>query len=340
MKIFEFEPVPLSVTGSEAFTEASAEELRVLLALIERGYRENDESLARLAHVTKARCSAAVTFWQEAGVLQPRRADAENKITYAHPQKSENQLSDLDQFFDARLEEVAEEIRDKNLAELFRRCADMMGKEALSFMECKRLSELSSQCGLSADYLAILADDLNKKDKFNIPTLIRQAIKLSDNGITTTEQLVPYLADKEKISKELWEVRRILGIYDRNLSKTEEKLFLKWMQEFRFSSEIVGEAYDEAVVHTGNADIKYMDALLTKWHNEGYKTVAEIDAAREKYRAEKAANDERQAQKNAARPRKPAKEKPRYGNFDPEEAMRRAIERSFAELDETDDKSK
>ena len=36
--------------------------------------------------------------------------------------------------------------------------------------------------------------------------------------------------------------------------------------------------------------------------------------------------------------RKP--EKPRYGNFDPEEAMRRAIERSFAELDETDEKSK
>ena len=55
--------LPLKVIGTAAFSEASADELRVLLALIERkGEVGSDEALALASGVSRARCISAISF--------------------------------------------------------------------------------------------------------------------------------------------------------------------------------------------------------------------------------------------------------------------------------------
>ena len=62
---------PLSLSDKDAFSEASKEELRVLLALIECGGRfDSVAELASHARVSVARAGSSLVFWEEAGVIR------------------------------------------------------------------------------------------------------------------------------------------------------------------------------------------------------------------------------------------------------------------------------
>ena len=63
---------PLRLRGSVAFTEASREELRARIALVELGgVAESESELASAAEISPARCKAALAFWEESGVIIP-----------------------------------------------------------------------------------------------------------------------------------------------------------------------------------------------------------------------------------------------------------------------------
>ena len=67
--IKRFSYTPLHVSDNPAFREASAEELRVLLFVIEAGGIADTERIARAAGVSAPRVSSSLTLWQEAGVI-------------------------------------------------------------------------------------------------------------------------------------------------------------------------------------------------------------------------------------------------------------------------------
>ena len=70
-----------------------------------------------------------------------------------------------------------------------------------------------------------------------------------------------------------------------------------------------------------------MDKVLTVWHEAGCKTVEECRAlaASEKAKAEKDRADSQAARKKS----KTEPEKPRYGDFDINDAFKAALERSY-----------
>ena len=58
------------VVGNNAFSEASKEELRALLALMELGCQvESADELAEAARISPARAKSALAFWEESGVI-------------------------------------------------------------------------------------------------------------------------------------------------------------------------------------------------------------------------------------------------------------------------------
>ena len=81
------------------------------------------------------------------------------------------------------------------------------------------------------------------------------------------------------------------------------------------------------MLNTGKADFRYIDSVLTSWHQAGCKTVSQCLAHNETAKAARAQKTEKKYSKS-----KP--ETPRYGNFDVNEAFQNALERSFGEKDE------
>ena len=314
----------IRVIGSQAFSEASREELRVLLALLElSGEAESLEALSEAAMISSARCRSALAFWEESGIISVD--NGEPTITEEFDERVVR--GEIDE---VPAVQVAETIRDEGLAQMIQEVAVIMGQVCLSNDDVKKLTGLYTQYSLSPYYIAILANHLKNRGVLTIRRLCDEAIKLCEKGFDTPEALEAYLKDLEDTSGVEWEFRRLLGIYNRALSPAERRYFKKWSEEYGFSVGVVGMAYDIAVLNTksGRGDLRYMDSILTSWHEVGCKTVGDcerhIEAEREKRKVEKVACGSKKTSKTTP-------PTPRYGNFDINEAFNDAVARSFSE---------
>lgn len=308
---------PIKVSDNEAFGEASKEELRVLLALIEcGGMLDSQDSLASLAKVSVARAGAAVVFWEEAGVI--RKSEAHQTITEEFEERLE-----LGKIREVSAKDTANAIRNSRLADMISECASLMQRAALNSAEVKELTALYDQYGLTEEFIVTLAAYIAEHGKLTVTKLTNKAIQLTEREIDTPEALEVYIAERESDSEAEREFRRLFGIYGRAPSKTEKECFKRWSRDYGYFTEIVGEAYDIAVTSATRGHLTYADKLLTRWFETGCRTLSEC---REQYEKDEA---EKKSKKESERAAKKKPEKERYGDFDPEEAFLKAIERSY-----------
>ena len=309
----------------QGFTEMTAPELRVLVALIENGgCIESAKMLAELSGTTEVRAVSTLTLLTEMGLIAP-----EDEMTSQGGIVEEFEYRIREGEIEAQSARVvAKTIRDGNLSEMISECAVIFEEPALSSEHTAILTALYTQYGLSPEYILTLASYMATKGKPNASTLKNKAISLHKRGIDTVEELERYIGDLERENTADWELKRLFGIKGRNLSDAELAYFRRWCDEFDFTTEIVSAAYDICSVATGGKlSLPYMDKILSEWHEAGCKTLDECRRHEEKNKVER-----REAYKPKVKPREKEKPKPpRYGSFDVDEAFKAALKRSFGD---------
>lgn len=311
-----------ALTASDAFTEASREELRVLLALIAGGGRvESESELARAASVSRGRASSSLVFWEESGVIA--ECDGTPTITEEFEERVE-----LGKLNTGTAVSTAKSVRDNDLAALISECATLMQRPALNTEEIKIINALYTEYALDEEYIITLAAYVNDKGKLTATRLGTEAEKLVKRGVDTAEKLMSYIEEKASENADEWEFRHLLGIYNRTLTKSEQDYVKRWYGDFGYGEDIIGEAYDITVRNTSKLSLPYMDTLLTSWHDGGCKTLDECRAAVEKDRVARVVEEK---QKTPPKMPRTPKTTPRYGNFDPLEAFEAALKRSYGD---------
>ena len=341
MTKYNFKFTPKKPTSAEAFREASEAELKVLIALMECGGVADEDKLLSITGVSRARLSSAIALWQGEGVIEEASCEIASPYGNTVTDEYEERVF-AGELYEQTAKETAITIKNANLASLFDECAKMMGKHMLTPMETRRISSLSSQYGLSDEYIAVLASYLNEKGSFTVSKLVNRAIKLStDHNIETVEALEEYITRIESESGDFYEARGVLGLYDRKLSKSEDTYIKKWLYEYHFDIAMIAEAYDYTVYTVNDPrriKLEDVDEIITDWYNAGFKSAAACRERNEQVRAErKKSAAEKKPTTEAKRGGKPKKEKQRFGNFDPEEAFRLALERSFPNEDKNEE---
>ena len=320
MKRYRLKYGRLSLIGAPVFEEASREELRVLLALIERDFDfDSEDELATAAGVTRARAGSAITLFLGEGVIEECENDAPT-ISYEFAPATK----------DAKEEEskkVAIAIRDNSLSSMIDACTKMLGKTTLPTTEIKKLASLNTAMALSEEYVVSLASYLCERNSLTVTRLVSMASRLQGEGITTPELLSAYLESKRQEDAYTASMRSIFGIWGRTLSPTELKYFKKWQNEFSFSSDIVEYAYGIATESIAKLDYKYINAILTRWHEAGCRSLDEI-LDYEKHTTP--TKEKKPDNRHRTRPKAEA-EVPKYGSFDPREALAAALFRSYGD---------
>ncbi|MBO5907960.1 MAG: DnaD domain protein [Clostridia bacterium] len=313
----------LTVTQKEAFLEASREELRVLVAIMEtRGAPLSEEELSKLSGTSLARTKSALALWEAEGVISVSEQDT-NIIYEFEETISRGEISEESS------KEVAEGIRNNHLEALLSECAKIMGRTSLATHEIKNISALYTQYSLSTEYILNLAAHLASRSKLTSVRLRDKAIELVEHGCDDAESLSIYIENAEKSSSEEWEMRRLFGIYSRAVTPSERKYFKRWTEELGFFSEIISEAYDIAVLNTGKASLPYIDKILGAWHEAGCKTAAECRAYNDKSKS----THSQKTQPRTQRAKKSENPTPKYGNFDANDAFLAALDRSYTKED-------
>lgn len=329
--------------SAESFSEATAEELRVLVVLMEsEGESLTYKEIAARASVSAARAKSATALWRADGVLDkapkvdvidvsPATVAATAITAGNNTNKNNDNVKDefaerfSSNMYEERSVETAKTIRDGELAQLLEDCAMLLDKPALSTEEVKKITSVYSQLSLSAEYISTLALHLAQSGKLTAVNLAKRAEALAERGVDSLEALCLYIEDEKSENGTDKEFRRLFGIWNRKLSKAEREYFRKWSEDYGYSTEIVGEAYGIMTANnaSGGVSLKYIDTILTHWHEAGCKTVAQCRAEEERSRAEK-------AEKNGGKiGRKKPEAKPKFVDFDVEDAFQRALQRSY-----------
>lgn len=270
--------------------------------------------LAAAAGCTPPQAATALAFWRGAGVLllqgedipalgspeesAPAQAPAAAPAQPAQPAQPTLPVSapakkplperTLPTYTSEELANLLESRADART--FITECTNIWGK-ILNVSEVNVLLSLVDYLGLEWDYvvtlLAFCAESLDKQGrKRSLRYFEKIAYEFYDEGILDLSALQEKLRRVEQSREAEGRFRRMTGIGDRELTATEKKVFSKWLYDFGFDMDIITMALEITVEAKGNYSIKYMDAVLTNWHNEGLKTPAEIRAHNEQYRAE------------------------------------------------------
>ena len=321
-----------AILSSEIWLEATKDELRVLTYIIAKGGEvESTKALATACDISTPRARSAISLWREAGVLtegEKPKSDTslgvapEVKVTYEFSERLTRGAVDNEESRD-----IARTIRDEALAEVIETVATLLDRPNLSTQEIKHITALCSQLGLSREYITTLAAHLAERKVLTPKRLLDEAGKLTEKGIDNVELLEKYIADMASISGIEMEIRRLTGIYNRKLTAREKEYILTWTEKYAYGLDIIGEAYDIMAENIGKISLAYMNKIITTWHEGGLKTLEDVRAFRDKESLARAES----APKSKPAAKKKTREEPEYSSFSSDDALMRALKRSYGE---------
>ena len=245
-------------------------ELRLILLLLRNanGAFLKDDLMKTLA-VDEPRLKEALQYWVKAGVLYK----AAGKYMLQRPQL---RTSD---FMTYHPETIAQRLEgDAALQYLYKHAEETM-KKPLTSSDASLIFSLVDWCGLPSDVVALLMR-YGAENGQSLRQIANMGVKWSDEGITTFEAAEQYIqkqAEKKNTVNRIASRFGILGT--RALSEAEQKAFLKWANELGYGLDMIGLAYEETIRNTGKYTYTYIDKILVKWHEAGYKTPDQAAAA-------------------------------------------------------------
>jgi len=107
------------------------------------------------------------------------------------------------------------------------------------------------------------------------------------NEITTFDAAEEHIRREKLRGDETEQVKATLQISGRNLTTSEKKYISEWL-DMGFSPEALAIAYDRTVIGTGKMVWKYMDKIVTTWHEKNLHTPEEIETGDARYSAKPA----------------------------------------------------
>ena len=324
-------------TELPSFAEASAEDLRVLLALLKCGCDSDRETLMAASLCDGDELSLALQFWRGAGLLSLSRTKKETKNDKKAEEKPVDEKSERralkseDRLYEANSSELADMINRGKLQTLIDACQQTVGK-ILNNTEINIIVGMHDQLSLEGEYILMLIAYCYENNKCSMKYVEKVAFSLCDKGIVSTKTLETYLEERRRFASFEWQIKKMFGIGDRDFTKKQEEYVLKWELEYKYGIEVVGIAYDITVDNINKVDFRYIDKILSSWHEKGLKTEREVQEYEEKEKAARreegekkgaaAANEKREGAKNS-------KSSVGYNSFDVDDFFSKAVERSY-----------
>ena len=152
----------------------------------------------------------------------------------------------------------------------------------LNTEELKILLSFTRYLGLPAEVISVLVsyckDRARQKGSLRNPslrTVEKEAYFWAEQGIDTLEEAAAYIQRQNMKNSRLAHLMSILQIRGRNLTQSEEKYAVKWL-EMGFDDAAITMAYERTCLNTGGMSWPYMNKILTRWHDSGWKTGEQV----------------------------------------------------------------
>ncbi len=216
-----------------------------------------DADIAGALKISEADVEAAWRYWQEEGIV------------YINEDNSVDFLNITPLLFGMP---IIQRRGKKSKRPTSRKIQEMFAGIENKLSRPLNISEHEIILGWLEDYkfteqtVTLLIDySLEREGGRNISYWSAVADNFHDEGITTYDQASRYIEKRRANYRQNKEIMSYLGLF-RSPSEPENKLIKKWFAEYEFDMDTVKKACDETV-KTDKPSLKYVDSILTAWHN-------------------------------------------------------------------------
>lgn len=218
----------------------------------------------------------AIKYWNEKGIFSGTgdtiiiKRSVDEEISHDTAKKS--------------IEEVSRIIDgDSALSDLCAVAQEILGK-TLASNDLETLYWFYDQLGFSPEVITMLLEYCVSMNKRNMKYIEKVAITWHENNITTMDEAQAYITGAAKSDEFVASLRRLFGINDRNLSKTEKLYLNSWRDELKMSADMVGLAYEYCIIATGKLSFPYINSILKRWAEQGISTIPEAEKDHEQFK--------------------------------------------------------
>ena len=135
---------------------------------------------------------------------------------------------------------------------------------------------------LPAEVIMMLFSYVKKIGKTSTPYIESVIHEWGISGVNSAEAADGKIKDLDDKSIAWKKVVRIFSMEYRSPSKNEEECAYRWIKTYLLPQELIREAYERCVNNTGKMQMRYINAILEKWHSMGIKNMDELMMAENK----------------------------------------------------------
>ena len=276
---------------------AGAAQLKVLLWVLRHaGETFTTEDIGRALSMHPADVHDSMQYWIETGLIRqqeeqfspPQRGAAsleQPSVTAqetmekpsAAPVRLPRPLSRPQKPDSAHVAKRLEE--DSDLAAMLQEAQMILGK-TISPGDCATLLMLHDNDCLPVDVILMLLQYAVGIGKSAMRYIEKVGISWAEEGIDSHYKAEQKIRALDLTQKAWRQVENILGIEHRSPSSKEAEAANRWVNEWKFSPEMLRLAYERCIDAKGKYYTGYMDGILKRFHAQGIVTVQQAEEDR------------------------------------------------------------
>ncbi len=196
------------------------------------------------------------------------KEEKQNKVT-----DKENNIRPISRHQKPDSVHIASRMKEsQEISSLMQEAQIVLGRP-ISNSDCAILLMLHDNDGLPIDVIIMLMQYAVSIGKGSMKYIEKVGISWAEQEIDTLEKAEEKIKNLSK-SWEAWsKFERIIGIQHRSPTSKEEEAVCRWMYSWKFSEDMIKEAYERCVNANGKYILKYIDSIIERWRKQGITTI-------------------------------------------------------------------
>lgn len=230
----------------------------------------NSEVIASALHLLETDVINAWNYWDNENVIKILPVDKMGNYSI--------EFLDLSQIDESSKEgiDILEELNKDSTKDMLQDIEKLFGR-SLSSKEISIYIGWLKDFNFSPEIILLLIQYCVLKGKTDSRYVEKIAISWFDAKIKNINDAQSFIKKHEDKWINIRKILNYLGIKDGEVMKPQEEILTKWLNTYNFSIEIICKACDICFERINKADFKYIDGILTSWHNDKIKTLADIE---------------------------------------------------------------
>lgn len=254
-----------------------------IMLLATTGKNMSTADIAKKLGLIESDVVNAIKYWNDKGIMSGKGDTVIIKKSVDEELSPENDKKSIDD-----IEEIIN--GNKTLSDLCLIAQEMLGK-TLANNDIETLYWFYDQLGFSPEVITMLLEYCVSMGKRNMKYIEKVAITWHENNITTMDEAQEYITNASSRDDYISSLRKLFGITDRNLSKTERLYLEDWRDSLKMSADMVGLAYEYCIMAINKLSFPYMNTILKRWASMGITTIPEAEKDHENFKQQGQSQD-------------------------------------------------